>query len=185
MSTNKSFSTETSERYSRALFEVSKETKELEKVETDIKKFLELLSQSDEIRNFIKDPTQSINYQNNVIKVISKELGFSKNLINFFYLLIEKRRIFFINKISESFLRLCLKKRGELKASLISSKELSKSELDKISIELSKSMGVSLKFDYKVDKELIGGLKLQLGSFMIDTSIQNKLKKYKQIMLDN
>ena len=78
MSTNKSFSTETSERYSRALFEVSKETKELEKVETDIKKFLELLSQSDEIRNFIKDPTQSINYQNNVIKVISKELGFSK-----------------------------------------------------------------------------------------------------------
>ena len=78
-----------------------------------------------------------------------------------------------------------LKKRGELKASLISSKELSKSELDKISIELSKSMGVSLKFDYKVDKELIGGLKLQLGSFMIDTSIQNKLKKYKQIMLDN
>ena len=82
----------------------------MEKVETDIKKFLELLSQSDEIRNFIKDPTQSINYQNNVIKVISKELGFSKNLINFFYLLIEKRRIFFINKISESFLRLCLKK---------------------------------------------------------------------------
>ena len=62
---------------------------------------------------------------------------------------------------------------------------MSKSELDKISIELSKSMGVSLKFDYKVDKELIGGLKLQLGSFMIDTSIQNKLKKYKQIMLDN
>ena len=72
MSTNKSFSTETSERYSRALFEVSKETKELEKVETDIKKFLELLSQSDEIRNFIKDPTQSINYQNNVIKSYQK-----------------------------------------------------------------------------------------------------------------
>ena len=38
MSTNKSFSTETSERYSRALFEVSKETNELEK-ENDIKKF--------------------------------------------------------------------------------------------------------------------------------------------------
>ena len=35
MSTNKSFSTETSERYSRALFEVSKEAGELEKVETD------------------------------------------------------------------------------------------------------------------------------------------------------
>ena len=45
-------------------------------------------------------------------------------------------------------------------------------------------MGSTLKFDYKVDKELIGGLKLQLGSFMIDTSIKNKLKKYEQIMLE-
>ena len=46
-------------------------------------------------------------------------------------------------------------------------------------------MGLSLKFDYKLDTDLIGGLKLQLGSFMIDTSIKNKLKKYKQAMLEN
>ena len=39
MSTNKSFSTETSERYSRALFEVAKEDKDLEKIEKDIKNF--------------------------------------------------------------------------------------------------------------------------------------------------
>ena len=38
MSTNKSFSTETSERYSRALFEVAKEANELEKIENDVKK---------------------------------------------------------------------------------------------------------------------------------------------------
>ena len=41
------------------------------------------------------------------------------------------------------------------------------------------------KFDYKLDTELMGGLKLQLGSFMIDTSIKNKLKKYEQAMLEN
>ena len=39
-------------------------------------------------------------------------------------------------------------------------------------------MGSIIKFDYKIDKDLIGGLKLQLGSFMIDTSIKNKLKKF-------
>ena len=46
-------------------------------------------------------------------------------------------------------------------------------------------MGSSLKFDYKLDQELIGGLKLQLGSFMIDTSIKNKLKKYEKIMIES
>ena len=154
MSTNKSFSTETSERYSRALFEVAQEASELEKIENDIKNFASLVINSLEIKNF-------------------------------FLLLVEKRRIFFVKKISESFLKLCSKKRGEVKASLISSKELSETELENISKELSSSMSSNIKFNYKVDKELIGGLKLQLGSFMIDTSIKNKLNKYKQEMLES
>ena len=185
MSTNKSFSAETSERYSRALFEVSKESSELEKVENDIKNFQLLLGSSVEIKNFMKDPTQSISQQSQVINLLADKLVFSKNLKNFFLLLIEKRRIFFANKIFESFLKLCSKKRGEVKASLISSKDLSKLELDKINKDLSEAMGSILKIDYKVDKELIGGLKLQLGSFMIDTSIKSKLKKYEQAMLEN
>ena len=184
MSTNKSFSTETAERYSRALFEVSKEAGELEKVESDIKNFQLLLNSSKEIKNFIKDPTQNFGQQINMINFLSEKLRFSKNLKNFFLLLIDKRRIFFIEKITESFLRLCSQKRGEIKASLISSKELSESELKIISKDLSNSIGSNLKFDYKVNKELIGGLKLQLGSFMIDTSIKNKLKKYEQAMLE-
>ena len=185
MSTNKSFSTETAERYSRALFEVAKDSKELDKIESDMKNFQSLFNSSSDIKNFIKNPTQSINIQNNVINLLADKLGFSKNLKNFFLLLIKKRRIFFVKKISENFLRFCSRKRGEVKASLISSKELSQTELDEINKDLSKTMDSTLIFDYKVDKELIGGLKLQLGSFMIDTSIKNKLKKFEQKLLEN
>jgi F-type H+-transporting ATPase subunit delta len=185
MSTNKSFSTETSERYSRALFEVAKEADDLEKVEKDIKNFQALLNGSLEIKNFIHNPTESKDNQNNVLRLLSENLNFSKNLKNFMFLLIEKRRIFFLGKIIDSFLNLCSQKRGEVKASLISSKELSETEIESISKDLSSSMGSTIKFDYKVDKELIGGLKLQLGSFMIDTSIKNKLNKYKQKMLES
>ena len=185
MSTNKSFSTETSERYSRALFEVSRDSDDLNKVENDIKNFKLIYDKNLEVRNFIKDPSQIITEQNKLVNLISDKLNFSKNVQKFLLLLIEKRRIFFVNKIIESFLRLCSQKRGEIKASLISSKELSQNELNDISTDLSKSMGSTLKFDYKVDKELIGGLKLQLGSIMIDTSIKNKLKKYEQAMLEN
>ena len=184
MSTNKSFSTATSERYSRALFEVCIESNELDKSENAIKNFHSLLNSNLEIKNFIKDPTQSISQQIKFINILIDKLEFPKNLKNFFLLLIQKRRIFFVKKISESFLRLCSKKRGEIKASLISSKELSQIELEKLSKELSDTIGSTLKFDYKLDKELIGGLKIQLGSIMIDTSIKNKLKKYEQMMLE-
>ena len=185
MSTNKSFSTETSERYSRALFEVAQEANELEKIENDMRNFASLLNNSLEIKNFIHNPTQSKENQNNVFKLLVEKLNFSKNLKKFMFLLIEKRRIFFVEKIIDSFLKLCVQKRGEVKASLISSKELSETEIETISKDLTTSMGSTIKFDYKVDKELIGGLKLQLGSFMIDTSIKNKLKKYEQKMLES
>ena len=185
MSTKKTFSTETSERYSRALFEVSKESNEIEKVEADVKIFQSIFDKIVELKNFIKDPTYSIKQQNQVIDQLAKQLNFSKNLKNFLLLLIEKRRIFFVKKVFDNFLKLCANKRGEIDASLISSKELSNAELDQISKDLSKSMGSIIKFDYKVDKDLIGGLKLQLGSFMIDTSIKNKLKKYEKIMLED
>ena len=185
MSANKSFSIEASERYYRALFEVAQEASDLEKIENDIKNFASLMNNSLEIKNFIHNPTQSKENQNNVIKLLAEKLNFSKNLKNFMFLLIEKRRIFFIAKIIDSFLKLCSQKRGEVKASLISSKELSEVEIENISKDLSSSMGSTIKFDYKVDKELIGGLKLQLGSYMIDTSIKNKLNKYEQKMLEN
>ena len=184
MSTNKSFSTETSERYSRALFEVSKEANQLDKVEGDIKNFQLLINSSSEINSFIKNPSQNTTQQNQVMNLLSDKLEFSKNLKNFFLLLVEKKRIFFVKKIADTFLRLCSKKRGEVKASLISSKELTKSEIDQLNRELSEAIGFNLKLDYKIDRDLIGGLKLQLGSFMIDTSIKNKLNKYKNVMLE-
>ena len=62
---------------------------------------------------------------------------------------------------------------------------MTEAELESIGKDLSLSMGSIIKIDYKVDKELIGGLKLQLGSFMIDTSIRNKLKKIEQRMIEN
>ncbi len=185
MSAKKSFSTETSERYSRALFEVATETRELDKIETDVKNFQSVLNSSVEFKNFLRNPTQSTKTQNDVLNIFSEKLNFSKNLKNFFLLLIKKRRIFFVKKILESFLKLCSIKRGEIKAALISSKELSETELESISKDLSLSMGSTIKFDYKIDKGLIGGLKLQLGSFMIDTSIKSKLKKFEQQMLEN
>ena len=184
MNTNKSFSTETSERYARALFEIADENSEIQSIESNLKELLSVLDLNKSIENFIKNPTQTQNTQLETIKKISEIMKFSKNLKNFLLILVTKKRIFFINKIIKSFLKLSTQKKGELKASLVSSKSLTQEEIKKIGLELSKSIGFSLNLDYTVDTNLIGGLKIQLGSLMIDTSIKNKLKKYEQLMLE-
>ena len=95
-----------------------------------------------------------------------------------------KNRLFFLEKIINSFLNLLSKNKGELKANLISSKELSLEEQKKIQKELSKDFKSQLIIDYKHDPSLIGGLIIQVGSVMIDTSIKNKLKKIEKNMLE-
>ena len=98
MSSNKSFSTETSERYSRALFEVTKEFNELDKTESDIKNFLSFIKISPEVKNFLKDPTQSIDQQNKAINLLAEKFNFSKNLKNFFFITYRKKKNFFCRK---------------------------------------------------------------------------------------
>jgi F-type H+-transporting ATPase subunit delta len=112
-------------------------------------------------------------------------MNFSKILNNFLSVLVVKKRIFFIKKIMQNYLKLSALKRGELNAQLISSKVLSVEELKNISKELSKVIGSEINFEFKVDEDLIGGFKMQIGSLMIDTSIKNKLKQYEQTMLEN
>ena len=184
MSANKSFSSETANRYALALYELANENLELEAVEKNVNELLKIYNTSEDLKNFIKNPTQSQLTQLEILDKMSAQMNFSKIIKNFLSVLVIKRRIFFINKIFLNFLSLASKQRGELKASLVSSKNLTSEELKNLSKDLSKTMGAPIALDYEVDENLIGGLKMQIGSLMIDTSIKNKLKKYEQTMLE-
>ena len=180
----KSFSSETANRYALALYELANENSELEAVEKNVSELLVIYNTSEDFKNFIKNPTQTQSIQLEILNKISIQMNLSKIIKNFLGILVTKRRIFFIKKIFLNFLSLASKQRGELKASLISSKNLTSEELENLSKDISKTVGVPIALDYEVDENLIGGLKVQIGSLMIDTSIKNKLKKYEQTMLE-
>ena len=153
-------------------------------VEGNVKEFLNIYETSENLKNFIKNPTQPQSNQLNVLNKISTQMNISKVTKNFLNVLVLKRRIFFINKIFLNFLSLASKKRGELKASLISSKNMTIEEIENLNKDLSQTLGATIALDFKVDENLIGGLTMKIGSLMIDTSIKNKLKKYEKTMLE-
>ena len=184
MSSKKSFSSETASRYALALYEISEENSELSVVETDTNELLATYNTNEDFKTFIKNPTQSQSTQLTTLNKICAEMNLSKTVKNFLSILVTKRRIFFLSIIFKNFLLLASKKRGELRASLISSKSLANDELKSLNSEISKVLGTVINLDYKVDEGLIGGLKMQIGSLMVDTSIKNRLKKYEQLMLE-
>ncbi len=184
MSKNKTFSSEISQRYALALYELSKENDLTQEFESNIQTFLKIYKSNQDLVNFIKNPTNTIENQKIVFEKILNNLKLNKLMKNFFLILIIKKRIFFIDKIFDEFLKLISTKRGEISSNLISSKKIDKENLLNIEKEISTSLNRSIKMNYKLDENLIGGIIIQIGSLMIDTSLKNKLQKYKKLMLE-
>ena len=184
LSKDTGFSISSAERYSLALFELSEENNLLSQIEEQSLSVLNLINQSKDFFNLIKDPTTSQEDLSKVINKIAASNKFDNLFKNFLNFLIQKRRFFFIERILKSFIEICSKKRGELIAELKSAKKLSNDEIKKITDELSMNFSSKIKLNYKYDESLIGGLVVQVGSTMVDSSIKNKLQQIENRMIE-
>ena len=184
MSKNKGFSDTSANRYSLALYELASESNLLIKIEENSQAILKLISTSRDFSNLIKDPTVSSDILNQVIEKISYNFSLEVLFKNFLSFLISKRRFFYVQQILKSFNEICSEKRGELKAEIRSAKNLTQDEINKITQELSNNFKSEIKLNYTHDQSLIGGLVVQIGSTMIDTSIKKKLQQLERRMIE-
>ena len=184
MSKNTGFSITSAERYSLALFELSEENNLLTQIEDQSLSMINLINQSDDFSKLIKDPTINQEDLLKVINKISENYKFETLFKKFLNFLIQKRRFFYVENILKSFIETCSRKRGEIKAELRSAKNLSNDEITEIKELLTKNFSSKINLDYKYDESLIGGLIVQVGSTMVDTSIKNKLQQIENRMIE-
>ena len=184
MSKNKEFSDTSANRYSLALYELASESNSLPKIEENSHALLKLISNSEDFNNLIKDPTVTRDSLNQVIEKITDNFSLEILFKNFLSFLISKRRFFYVQQILKNFNVICSEKRGELKAEIKSAKNLTRDEINKITQELSNNFKSEIKLNYTHDQSLIGGLVVQIGSTMIDTSIKKKLQQLENRMIE-
>ena len=184
LSKNKGFSETSAGRYSLALYELAIEANNLSEIEAHSAWIINLIASSEDFKSLIKDPTNNKEDQLNALNRISDQYKLNELLTKFLSFLISKRRFFYVDKILKSFIEICSIKRGELKAELTSAKELTENEVNDIKEELTKNFSSKIKLNYKHDASLIGGLIVQVGSTMVDTSIKNKLQQIENRMIE-
>ena len=184
MSKNKGFSETSAGRYSLALYELAIEANVLSETEVHSVSIINLIALSEDFKSLIKDPTNKKEDQLNALKKISEQYKLNELLRKFLSFLISKRRFFYVDKILKNFVETCSIKRGELKAELISAKDLNEDEVNSIKEALTNNFNSKIKLNYKHDASLIGGLIVQVGSTMVDTSIKNKLQQIENRMIE-
>ena len=160
--------------YGAALFEAAKELGKEDEILGELETLETVLEETPKFAEFLNSPAIMAQEKKKVISE-SFEGKFSKEMINFLFVLTDKRRTSEIKKIRRQYIRLYDEERGKAVGEIYSADPLSKEQLARFEEEMSKLLRKSIKLENIVDKKLIGGIKIQVDGKMIDKSIRGDL----------
>lgn len=169
-------------RYSLALYMAAEEKGNIHKVHEDITKLLDVIEADASLIEDLANPLWSVDSKHQAIHQISKKLGLSQETMRCLDIVVSNNRTKETALILEGFKRVYLKKHNITAVKVFSAKKLTTAQDKKLKDKLEKKLNTKVLVKYKIDPEILGGLKIEYRSKMIDDSLQGKLNKLAQIM---
>lgn len=182
MSSSASLTSGVAGRYATALFELAREGKDIDRVESDVLAIEAALAESSDLRDMISSPVFSREDQGRAIAAIAAQMGLGPTVTSTLGLMAQNRRLFVLPGLIAQVKALIAAERGEVTAEVTSARPLSAEQTEALKETLKASVGKDVKLDVTVDESLIGGLVVRVGSRMIDTSIRSKLAQLQNVM---
>ncbi|BAZ30633.1 ATP synthase F1 subuint delta [Cylindrospermum sp. NIES-4074] len=163
--------------YAQALLSIAQSKNLTEEIGGDARTLVSLLSVNKDLQNFFSNPFIQSDNKKALIRQILGESG-SSYLRNFLLLLVDKRRISFLEPILQQYLVLLRQLNQTVLAEVTSAVPLTEAQQQTIQakvITLTKARLVEL--ETKIDSDLIGGVIIKVGSQVIDASLRGQLRR--------
>ena len=171
-----------SDRYASALYDLAAEKKLVDPVLEDLSNLKNMLNDNKELSLVIKSPLITSIDKLNIFESFLKKIN-ANELTSTFLKVIEKNKRFSnLTSIITQFISINSQKRGDVLADITSADELNDEQKNNITNQLKSILGDKLSLSFDVDKNIMGGLIVKVGSKMIDTSLANKINKLKIAM---
>lgn len=141
----------------------------------ELRAFDTALGSSIALRNALISPSVPASRKRAVVGRIADQLGLSRVIRNFLFVLIDHRRIAEVPQIVPA-LELVLDQRlGFARAEVASAGELSEAQRSTLNGRLERLTGKRIRMRFTVDQSLIGGVVARLGSTVYDGSLRSRL----------
>ena len=169
-------------RYATALFELARESKAIEQVQSDLKFFDALIADNPDLTRLVRSPVFSAEEQAKALGAVLEKAGISGTAANFLRVVASNRRLFAVRDMIRDFNKLVAAHKGEVTAQVTVAEQLNDARMNEIRAALREVTGKDVKMDVQVDPSIIGGLKVKLGSRMVDASLRTKLNSIRIAM---
>lgn len=167
--------------YGEAAFKLAVEDKSIENWSVQLAKLSTIVADSQTI-DVLSDPkidnATSLKFLLSFLDDVS-----NKNFLSFLSLLIETKRIIYMQEISEIFESLKFKYNNIRVVEVESAHEVSADQLDSLTSLLKDKYQSEVKVKLSVNKTLMAGLKIKSNNEVIDLTIKNRLDQMKQQLI--
>jgi ATP synthase F1 delta subunit len=164
--------------YAESLFGVAKDKGTVDTVRDQLAQFSDALDGDRDLQVFFFSPSFSSKEKLDGLNLAVS--GADPDLLNFLELLIEKHRMPAIFRINSQFEEMWKKENRRIEVTVTSAIELDPAIAQQVGAEVERQTGKEVELTSRVDESIIGGLVLQVGNMVLDTSIQNNLEKLRQ-----
>ena len=170
------------DRYAESLFDLAKEENKVTQYLDDIKLVGEVLD---------SDP-QIVQFFNHVLiendkKIQLLDQSFKGNVdqyvLNFLKLLVQSRRIRYIDDIVKSYIKLSNQYLGIEEGMIYTPYELTDQQIQDIEKAISQKENKKVTLKVSIDPSLLGGIKVQISHRIYDGTIKNKVEMLKKELL--
>jgi F-type H+-transporting ATPase subunit delta len=169
---------EIAEVYARALFEVASERHQLDEVREQLGQFADALNDDRQLAVFFFSPYFSTEEKKDGLR--RAVIGAEPAVMNFLEALIERHRMPAVFRIRARYEELWDEENKLLPVQVTSAVALDEATVASIGKRVGEQTGRTVQLSSHVDPDILGGIVLRVGNFILDASIRNRLNQLRK-----
>lgn len=164
--------------YARSLFEVAQERGLLDELRDELAEFADALSDNRQMAIFFFSPYFSSEEKKDGLRRAVR--GANPYFMNFLETLIERHRMPVIFRIRTQYQALWDDVHQLLPVQITSAVPLGQDTVESVGARIGKQTGKQITMSSTVDPEILGGIVLRVGNFILDASIRSRLDQLRR-----
>ncbi|KDE43386.1 ATP synthase subunit delta [Metamycoplasma hyosynoviae] len=164
--------------WSFALYDLANELNQLKKLKAEVIIINSVLHENKKYLKYLN--TLWISQEEKFKNIDVAFSKFNKYLVNFIKLIVKANISNYLIVIFKKFLELANQKLNIKYGVIYSTSPLTKLEIEKITKKVCQKLNSEVYLENKIDSNLIAGIKIKIGDYIIENSIDNYLNKFKK-----
>jgi F-type H+-transporting ATPase subunit delta len=171
-------------RYAGAFLDVVTQGKlDAAAIDCQLNDFLATWGGSPELRTFFANPAVAASQKVGFLDQLNKRLGMQKELRNLLAVMINNDRIAAVSEVATAYRAELQERLGIRQAEIVTARELSAEERSALIADVGKLAGSKIEASFKLDKSILGGTVVRIGSTVYDGSVRGRLERLKETLV--